>query len=98
MGQNKELIKLGSGYASTEFNKQLKKYKQNLRDSIWERQADEYAAFYAHMSGYNTIDISSKLLDSIYIQFELKESQMTRYPPLAERKLIDSVPCSSASL
>jgi hypothetical protein len=88
LGQNKELIKLGSGYASTEFNKQLKKYKQNLRDSIWERQADEYAAFYAHMSGYNTIDISSKLLDSIYIQFELKESQMTRYPPLAERKLI----------
>ena len=88
LGQNKELIKLGSGYASTEFNKQLKKYKQNLRDSIWERQADEYAAFYAHMSGYNTIDISSNLLDSIYIQFELKESQMTRYPPLEERKLI----------
>lgn len=88
LGQNKELIKLGSGYASTEFNKQLKKYKQNLRDSIWERQADEYAAFYAHMSGYNTIDISSNLLDSIYIKFELKESQMTRYPPLEERKLI----------
>ena len=88
LGQNKELIKLGSGYASTEFNKQLKKVNETLRDSIWERQADECAAFYAHMSGYNTIDISSNLLDSIYIKFELKESQMTRYPPLAERKLI----------
>jgi hypothetical protein len=88
LGQNKELKRLGSGYASTEFNKQLKKVNETLRDSIWERQADECAAFYAHMSGYNTIDISSRLLDSIYIQFELKESQMTRYPPLKERKLI----------
>ena len=88
LGQNKELKRLGSGYASAEFNKQLKKVNETLRDSIWERQADECAAFYAHMSGYNTIDVSSRLLDSIYIQFELKESQMTRYPPLKERKLI----------
>jgi hypothetical protein len=88
LGQNKELMHLGSGYASPEFNKQLKKYKYTLRDSIFERQADEYSAFYAHMSGYNTVDISSRLLDSIYVKFELKESQMTKYPPLKERKLI----------
>lgn len=88
LGQNKELMQLGSGYASPEFNKQLKKYKETLKDSVWERQADEYAAFYAHMSGYNTVDISSRLLDSIYVKFDLKESQMTRYPLLKERKLI----------
>ena len=86
--QNDLINDIGSGYASTDFNKQLKKYKNILRDSIFERQADEFSAFYAHMSGYNTVDISSRLLDSIYVKFELKESQMTRYPPLKERKLI----------
>ncbi len=86
--QNRLLDQIGSGYASTDFNKQLKKFKHSLRDSIFERQADEYSAFYAHMSGYNTVDVSSRLLDSIYVKFELKESQMTKYPPLKERKLI----------
>jgi hypothetical protein len=86
--QTRLIEQIGSGYASTNFNKQLKKFNHSLRDSIFERQADEYSAFYAHMSGYSTVDISSRILDSIYVKFELKESQLTRYPTLKERKLI----------
>ena len=37
---------IGSGYASKEFNKRLKKTHSSLRDSLYERHADEYSFFY----------------------------------------------------
>ena len=79
---------IGSGYASKEFNKRLKKTHSSLRDSLYERQADEYSFFYAQIAGYQTSDIAPRILDSIYKQWNLKDSDLKRYPPLAERKLI----------
>ncbi|MDC0302170.1 hypothetical protein OAL39_00520 [bacterium] len=79
---------IGSGYASKEFNKRLRKTNASLRDSLYERQADEYSFFYAQIAGYQTSDIAPRILDSIYKQWNLKNSDLKRYPPLAERKLI----------
>lgn len=86
--QNEFVKQIGSGYASKEYNKQLKKIHITLRDSVYERQADEFAGFYAHMAGYNTVNIAPQLLDSIYKKFGLKDSNLNRYPTLQERKLI----------
>ena len=79
---------IGSGYASKEFNKRLRETHASLRDSLYERQADEYSFFYAQIAGYQTSDIAPRILDSIYKQWNLKDSDLKRYPPLAERKLI----------
>ena len=78
---------IGSGYASKEFNKRLKKTHATLRDSLYERQADEYSFFYAQIAGYRTADLAPRILDSIYKQWNLK-NRLNRYPTLAERKLI----------
>ena len=86
--QNDMINIVGSGYASTEFNKEIKKYKNILRDSLFERQADEYAALYAHMSGYKTTGLGVVLLDSIYTRFKLTDPKLSRYPSLKERKEI----------
>ena len=79
---------IGSGYASKEFNKRLKKINASLRDSLYERQADEYSFFYAQIAGYPTSELAPRILDSIYKQWNLKNSDLKRYPPLVERKLI----------
>ena len=86
--QNDLISKVGSGYASTEYNKEVKKYKKTLQDSLFERQADEYAAMYAHIAGYKTTGLGTVLLDSIYKRFQLTDSKLSRYPPLKERKEI----------
>lgn len=86
--QNDLISKVGSGYASAEFNKEIKKYKKTLQDSLFERQADEYAALYAHISGYKTTGLGIVLLDSIYNRFKLSDSKLSRYPSLKERKEI----------
>jgi hypothetical protein len=86
--QNDFISNIGSGYASAEFNKSVKQYKKTLQDSVFERQADEYAAFYAHISGYNTNDLGSVLLDSIYNRFNLTDAKLNNYPSLMERKSI----------
>jgi hypothetical protein len=86
--QNDFIKKIGSGYASVSYNLQLKKIQQTLQDSVFERQADEYSALYTYMSGYKTLNVASKVLDSIYTHFHLKDKQLTKYPTLAERKLI----------
>jgi hypothetical protein len=84
--QNDLISKVGSGYASTEFNKEVKKYKKTLQDSLFERQADEHAAMYAHIAGYKTTGLGTVLLDSIYKRFKLTDSNLSRYPTLKERK------------
>ena len=79
---------IGSGYASKAFNKMLKAKHISLRDSLFERQADEYSFFYAQIAGYRTADLAPRILDSIYKQWNLKDKDLKRYPPLVERKLI----------
>ncbi len=86
--QNDFIGNIGSGYASAEFNKTVKQYKKTLQDSLFERQADEYASFYAHISGYNTSGLGPVLLDSIYKRFQLTDAKLNRYPTLMERKSI----------
>lgn len=86
--QNDLISSIGSGYASVEYNKEVKKYKKVLQDSIFERQADEFAALYAHMAGYKTTGIGEMVLDSIYKRFNLTDSKLSRYPKLIERKAI----------
>jgi tetratricopeptide (TPR) repeat protein len=86
---NQQLVsQIGSGYASKELNVQLKKYQITLRDSLFERQADEHAAFYCHVAGYKTTQIGESVLDSIYKRFNLTNKMLSRYPPLEERKEI----------
>lgn len=87
--QQHDFVKtVGSGYASKEINKQMKSIQKTLRDSVFERQADEYASFYAHIAGYNTVQIGEQVLDSIYKHFKLNDKDLSRYPSLKERKLI----------
>jgi hypothetical protein len=84
--QNDLISKVGSGYASAEFNKKVKKYKKIFQDSLFERQADEYASIYAHIAGYKTTGLGAVLLDSIYKRFQLTDSKLSRYPTIKERK------------
>jgi tetratricopeptide (TPR) repeat protein len=56
--------------------------------NVFERQADEYAVFYCHISGYHTVQIGSAVLDSIYQKFHLTDKKLKKYPPLIERKEI----------
>lgn len=87
--QQHDFVKtVGSGYASKEINKQMKNIQKTLRDSVFERQADEYSSFYAHIAGYSTVQIGEQVLDSIYKHFKLNDKDLSRYPSLNERKLI----------
>jgi len=79
---------VGSGYASEEINDQMKGVNKILMDSVYERQADEFAGMYAHICGYKTTHIAERSLDSIYKAFNLKDKDLKRYPKLTERKLI----------
>lgn len=85
--QQGDFLKLGSGYADAEFNEKLKNYQGLLKDSLalFEREADENAIFYAHISGYQTTHIAEKVLDSIYSSFKLKDKKLKNYPELSER-------------
>ncbi len=86
--QNDFIKNVGSGYASKEFNSKLNKIQRTLKDSVFERQADEYSTLYAHIAGYKTSQLGEQLLDSIYVNYNLKDSELTKYPSLEERKKI----------
>lgn len=83
--QNSSIKSIGTGYASEEVNDQLDRLNAVLMDSAYERQADEFACFYAHIAGYKTTHIAASILDSVYRVFELKDDNLKRYPPLKER-------------
>ena len=85
--QQGDFLKLGSGYADVDFNEKLNKYQGLLKDSLalFEREADENAIFYAHISGYQTTHIAEKVLNLIYINFKLKDKKLKNYPELTER-------------
>ena len=86
--QNDITAQVGSSFASSDYSKQLKRIKKTLRDTIQERQADEFASFYAHIAGYQTAELGSVILDSIYTHFSLNDNDLSRYPTLKERKKI----------
>lgn len=79
---------VGTGYASKEVSQNMMKLNKVLLDSVYERQADEYACFFAHVAGYKTTHIAGAALDSIYVAFRLSDKDLSRYPPLNERKQI----------
>ena len=62
---------IGTGFASVEINKELKKNKKGLEDKIGELEADQWASFYAYISGFKTNSIAPRLLDSIYKYYNL---------------------------
>ncbi len=86
--RQKDLMTTGSGYASVEFNKKVKDIKEIFQDSLFERQADEFATLYAHIAGYQTSGLGAILLDSIYQRFHLTDAKLSNYPKLIERKEI----------
>jgi hypothetical protein len=77
---------IGTGFASIEINKELKKNKQDLADKTDELEADQWAFFYAYTSGFKTNSVAPRLLDSIYKQYNLTDKLLSKYPVLAERK------------
>lgn len=85
--EQSNIDRVGSGYADKEIRKKLKEVKDSAYTSIFERQADEQAIFYAHLGGYNVTQVAEKVLVRIYEQFKLKEN-LKGYPSLKERKEI----------
>lgn len=93
--QNEFLKGIGSAYASTEYSKDVKKTLSKdrqkwLRDSIFEKQADEHSVFYAHIAGYKTTHVGALVLDSIYEKYGFEDKKLKSYPPLVKRKEIVS--------
>lgn len=86
--QNASIKDVGTGYASPEYSKSLRGINKTLIDSVYERQADEFACFYAHIAGYKTTHIAADVIQAIYSQYDLDDKKLKRYPPLVERKLI----------
>lgn len=77
---------IGTGFASIEINKELKKSKAVLEEKMSELEADQWAHFYAYIAGYHTNDVAPKLLDSIYKYYDLSDKKLSKYPKLYERK------------
>ncbi len=75
-------------YASLDFTKteNVTEEKSNLRID-YESQADVYAGFYSHISGYDALSVASKFLDSIYKAYNLPRN-IKNYPTLEQRKFI----------
>ena len=83
-----DLKMVGSGYASEELRREIRELNDSMSFNVFERQADEYAVFYCHISGYHTVEIGAAVLDSIYQKFHLSDRKLKKYPPLVERKEI----------
>ena len=76
--------KAGYGFKNTEIGQTLINFNDQL---IEETQADLYAGFFAHISGYNSLSIAENVLDIVYNSYQL-DSNITGYPSLYERKKI----------
>ena len=77
---------IGTGFASSLINKELKKSKEDIETKMGESEADQWAFFYAHVAGYKTNKVAPNLLDSIYKYYQLSDQKLSKYPSLAERK------------
>jgi tetratricopeptide (TPR) repeat protein len=53
----------------------------------YETQADHTGLFYACIAGYQPLEVSSRLLDAIYVDYQLKDNE-PGYPTKSERKVI----------
>ena len=72
-------------YASLDFSNEIEKtVEANNRRVDNESQADVYAGFYAHISGYNSLDIASDFLKTIYREYDLPD-YIKNYPTLSQR-------------
>lgn len=75
-----------SAYANVEWSRKLTESEQQLLP-VYETQADEMGFFYALNAGYQSWKVSSAVLDSIYVWYELPK-ELPGYPPLEQRKKI----------
>jgi len=87
------------GWVDRSLRKEYKEFSfmENLktlsRDSLkrleMESQADLKGGFYTFLAGYNSLEIASELLDTLYKRYNLPK-QSKNYPSLSERKKIVS--------
>ena len=75
-------------YASLDFSKPIDEKEESSNQRIdYESQADVYAGFYSHISGYDALSVASNFLDKIYEEYKLPVN-IRNYPSLVQRKLI----------
>lgn len=67
------------------FSKKVKLIDKNQK-IIYETQADDKGLFYAAIAGYEPFEVQPKLLDAIYTQYQLKDTE--GYPTKVQRKEI----------
>ena len=67
------------------FSKKVKLIDKNQK-IIYETQADDKGLFYAAIAGYEPFEVQPKLLDAIYTQYQLKDTD--GYPTKVQRKEI----------
>lgn len=67
------------------FSKKVKLIDKNQK-IIYETQADDKGLFYAAIAGYEPFEVQPKLLDTIYTQYQLKDTD--GYPTKVQRKEI----------
>lgn len=77
-----------SAYANVEWSRKLNDNEQQLLP-VYETQADEMGFFYSLNAGYQSWNVSSQLLDSIYVWYQLP-ANLPGYPPLEQRKKIST--------
>ena len=75
-------------FASLDFRNGIDKNKSNQEQRLNdETEADIYAGFYAHISGYNALSVADRFLERIYDSYGLPDS-IPSYPTLTERKQV----------
>ncbi len=78
----------GTSYASSNWGKLIGNTAGTLEMmKTYETQADQYGMYYSFSAGYQTLDISEQVLDSVYKWFHLPD-QLRGYPSLRERRVI----------
>lgn len=63
-----------------------------------EAEADLFGAFLSYQAGYNTVDLIPRLLDSIYLLYNLDTVASRQYPSLEDRKLVANESCDLAKV
>ena len=80
--------KFGSAYVDNEWGRKISEDENSRKFlELYETQADQLGFYYAFSAGYKTWKIASRLLDSTYAWFRLKDS-IPGYPSLPQRKAL----------
>ncbi len=78
----------GNGFADLEVGQMLGDLQQNpVKVVELEAEADYFGGYFGYMAGYNTLQATPSLLESIYTEYAL-DGDMEGYPALAERQEI----------